>query len=589
MPASFRGNGRLPTGTGALGEFRTDSYRAMGHVLLLSAVVCAAFAAAASWAVLFLLWQGAFTEPDPFPARLFLKAVFFSFCAVAGTALLRRALRSIPTAPPPSADPDSRRESIPWGLLAITVLACVLFFPNLGRFPWPAPDELHHLIVARNLAEHGAYASGLAPDHLIHFDHYDSVGAPVIAPVAVAFVILGTSLEAARLVMAGFGVLLLPLAYATLRAVYSRREALLGAVLALAAYGTIYLGRTLYGEVPAFVFLLGGLILWRRGLSSESRGIPALIAAGALFGLCVLTKTFMLVAACAFAGVYLYDRATFRRIPLRGVLVPAAGLAGVMLSWRLYEMAAGTASDQQPSTLLYYRHSLVFGWDALMQSGDRWWAWGVSVLAALFGMSYAVPRVFRDRYDPALAALFLIAPLFAFWWAFFTPHHIHRYLWYTGIIAAMFTGPLLLACLRNLRSRGAVTFQRAIPAGAAGLIILSAYAPRLAEKGWYVFSNDQAAPERALADYVANLPPEALIATTYWPAERLINFTAERPVDVISTADASAIPHDVIVHSDRVRGPEPSIGGAAQRFGHYTVYQRDRYRAAEHQKEPRQP
>ncbi len=297
----------------------------------------------------------------------------------------------------------------------------------------------------------------------------------------------------------------------------------------------------------------------------------------------------MLVCAFAFVGVWLYDRATFRRIPHRAVLVPALALALVMVAWQAYEALSSPAATDRPSTLLYYRHSLIFGWEALVQPRDRWLDWFLPVLLAVFALSHGVPRVFRERYDPPLAVLFLIAPLFAFWWLFFTPHHIYRYLWYSGVIAAMFTGPFALACFRVIaRSRHAVR-PRVLAAAAAVALIFFAYAPRLVEKGWYVLSNDQAAPDRALAGYVEKLPRHTRIATTYWPAERWINFTSQREVHVLFNPDAAAASHDVLIHSERVQSLPPPISAPAQRFGHYVIYRPARYQAAERFEEAARP
>lgn len=88
------------------------------------------------------------------------------------------------------------------GLLA--VLVCTLFLPRLDVYPWAAPDEVHHLTVAKNIAVHGAYASGHPDRGLDYFDTYDSVGGPVLLPVAGAFTVFGAGLGVARGVMVLF-------------------------------------------------------------------------------------------------------------------------------------------------------------------------------------------------------------------------------------------------------------------------------------------------------------------------------------------------------------------------------------------------
>lgn len=553
-----------------------------GRVCLTVAAVCAAFAAIASWVVLGYYAFGAFSEAGAFGWRLYLKALFFTCCAVACVAGILRTSnaaavtsRTSPDRPPPN-----------WFSRAVLMggmaLAAILFFPRLSRFPWPAPDELHHLIVARNLAQFGAYASGLPPDGLVYFDHYDSVGPPVIGPIALAFIVFGAKLAIARAVIAIFGIALVPLMYSVLRPVFSPAQAVAGALIPLAAFGTIYLARSLYGEIPAFVYLLSGLLLWRLGLPRRPHRTGLLLLAGAFLGLCVLSKAFMLVSAFAFLGVWLYDRATFRRIDPRAIWLPGAGLIAVLAAWQLFVTLAGPAASEQPSTILYYRHSLVFGIDAFLDSFGQWLRWSPTVLVAVMALWHAAPLVFGTRYDPALAVVFLLAPLFAFWWLFFTPHHIERYLWYSGVIVAMFVPPLVTTCVQMARRVTVAPMYRRWASVAAVLLIVYAYAPRFVEKASYVYSNDQAADERALAAYVDGLPRSLTIATTYWPTERLINFTAQRPVDVISGERVENRQYDVLIESDRIVDSPPARAIPERRFGHYRVYRNASYREAEH-------
>ena len=90
------------------------------------------------------------------------------------------------------------------GLGLVLCLAALVLLPRLAAYPWAAPDEVHHLGVAKNLAVHNAYASGSPEQGFHYFDPYDSVGPAVLAPVAGAFKLFGVSVGGARVVVACF-------------------------------------------------------------------------------------------------------------------------------------------------------------------------------------------------------------------------------------------------------------------------------------------------------------------------------------------------------------------------------------------------
>ncbi len=558
----------------APGENRAVVMRLYLRVSILAGVVCAAFAATASWLVFGLVVSGAFTEEPGYGTRLLIKALVFTAFAAAGgfwvlskRSTIHQASSRVVTpcsgatkqSPHPAATPFR------WELIVIVAATALLVFPNLARFPLAAPDELHHLIVARNLAEHGAYASGLPPDRLVHFDYYDSVGPTVIAPVAGALSALGVDVEHGRLPMALFSLAFPVSLYFLFAGAWGRAAGLLAALVPLGAFGTVYLARTLYGEVPALTLLIAGLLCWRRSMAAPS--VPLALATGLLFGLAVLTKTFLVLTAFAFAGIWLYDRANARHIRTRSVVPVALGAIVPLAAWSFVKFLQRDLIGEQPSMLVYYRHLLVFGFEPLIEHVPRFIE-AIPILAAsILLLGLVVPRVFQDRFDPALAVLFLIAAMYAFWWVFFTPMHLPRYLWYTAAIAAAFGGGLFGAGLRS----SAPSMPRAAQVALAAVLVV-AYAIPAAQVAFRVYTLDQAAADRGLVEYVRTLPEGAPLATTYWPAERLINFASGRAVELIDEAGSTAPAGAILIASDRVAASEVPGGDAPLRFGHYRVY-----------------
>ncbi len=376
--------------------------------------------------------------------------------------------------------------------------------------------------------------------------------------------------------IAAFGVAFTVLVYFVFLPLYGARASGLASFFALAAFGTIYLSRSLYGEVPALAFVLLGLLAWRQGLARE-RGALLLIAAGLCFGLAVLTKAFMAAAALAVVGAYVFDRVSHRRISPRGILLPAAGTLVIMGAWQAVEFAGRhLVAGDKPSLALYYRHSLSFGLGPVWENVGLVATVVPVLVLGVFAVGMAVPRVFRDHYDPALVVLFLLAPLTVFWFAFFTPMHLPRYLWYPAVIAAMFSGPLADRMMSAGRIAPAINPRVFTPArvAVAGLLAWVYLAPGV-ETAYKVFSADQAGPDRAVARYVAELPAGARIATTYWPAERLLNFLDARRVTVLTPGTAAGADYDVLIDSDRAEVAAGPGDDSGRRFGHYVVYRMD--------------
>ncbi|MCH8037940.1 MAG: glycosyltransferase family 39 protein [Proteobacteria bacterium] len=535
----------------------------------LAVFVCSAFAAAAGCVLMLLYMRGDFTEDPGFFLRLALKTAFFSLTTIgSGWALRRQAPMCIREAP--CTREETRATSSTFAVLFIAAAATMLLvLPNLGAYPWPAPDEMHHLIVARNLAEHGSYASGHPDGSLIYFDPYDSVGPPVILPVAAAFKVFGSELAPARIVIALFYFALCAFVFLLMRRPFGPTPAA-GAVLMMTmAFGSVYLARSLYGEVPALMFLLAGLWCWGRALDSvKSVALP--LAAGLCFGLAVLTKTFVLIGAWAFVGVWLYDRLTYKRIALRHVALPLAGMFAVPAAWAAVEFAYRHLASGEGSTLVYYRHSLMFGLDSLPSASTLLLTQALPILAAVSAFIFVAPRVFRDRYDPPTMVLFLLAVLFAFWWIFFTPARIPRYMWYSCAIAGMFAGTFMCYLLGRVLE-GKRRMRWAAPALAMAALIVGTGVMRVVPQLQFVLLEDRVKSERDLARYLEALPTETRIATTYWPAQRSANFLADRSIAVIDPAAENHPDYDTIVYSTRVP-PVPSEAFAkGVTIGHYVV------------------
>ena len=106
-------------------------------------------------------------------------------------------------------------------------------------------------------------------------------------------------------------------------------------VLLIASRGVaiIEYGRQVLGEVPAFAFMLAGLLVWWK--SWEKRDWMRIILAGVLLGLSVVTKTqFLLFLAPTLLIAWLANLFYYRLLPQRVFIVPGLITGGLFAIWQ---------------------------------------------------------------------------------------------------------------------------------------------------------------------------------------------------------------------------------------------------------------
>lgn len=549
-------------------EVRGITPRVLCLLALVLALVCSVFACVASLALLVLDTKG------PFPAsKLFFRVVLFAVLA-GGTVLLLWSCSRRPFALAPAGETKPPIRGWALALVLPLAFAATLVLPRLGAYPWAAPDEVHHLLVARNLAIEGVYASGHPATELRRFDTYDSVGLPVIGPVAASFRLSGVGTVHARVVMAGFFLALCLILYLLLSPLYGPVAAACGLAVMTAGWGSVYLARTLYGEVPAFVFLAVGLWLWRKALHTPKPTVSGVLC-GVAFGLAVLTKTILVLCAFPLLGVLVYDRLTFRRICWPHVVLPGVAAACVVGAWwTVQTLGHHDVSGGAETTLAVYRHNLMFGIRSVPVALAAIPQGPLTALALFLGALSVFPRIFVRRYDPALAALFLIAAFFAFWWTFFTPARLPRYVWMSLATAGMFAGILMWNGLAGAGDAGPGKRDnlKRIVWLVIALVVALPGAIRVGSEYRRVYAWDEMGDDYAAAGYVRALPADVTVGTTWWPLAGTLLFLADRPVDTLEAAPDPVASKTVVFvdqrsQKDMIAGREPSL-----RLGRYAVF-----------------
>ncbi|MCX5771465.1 MAG: glycosyltransferase family 39 protein [Candidatus Hydrogenedentes bacterium] len=550
-----------------------DSARLLGLVTLIAIFSCALFGLAASLAVAGLFYA---TGPSPDSAMIpgFLaKAAGFAVLAGAAFFGARRVVKATTTFLVPPDEPVLAGRTREWlALIPPLIVAAALVFPRLGAYPWAAPDEIHHLSVARNVATLGMYASGHPDGELVPFDTYDSVGPPVILPVALAFRLGGVNLGAGRAVMAIYFLALCIVLFALLKPAMGAGGAAIAVFFMTCSFGSVYLGRTLYGEVPGLMWMGLGLLGWRRAMKTRA-GIGWGLAAGVAFGLAVLCKPILLLSAFAFLGALIYDRLTFRRIRLTHVIAPAAGVVVVMGAWWLVQtMSRHDVAGAAGGTLGIYKHNLMFGLRSAPHALARLFTDAGGQLAVV--LLFAVFMVFWIGYDPALGVVWFLAVFYAWWWAFFTPGTMPRYLWFTAAIGGAFTAWFLIA-LKDIvaallpRRETNARFLMAVMVVAV-VLLLAATARDLTREAKGVYAADEMGDDYALSAWAAQLPAGTAVAAT-WPVSGTLNFLANKPARVLETIPVPIPANQVCIIDTMTR---PDMLGNRQpdrRFGRYAV------------------
>ena len=529
-------------------------------------LVWASFAAVGAGVLILYTSQHPQLDAINSPGGLWLRLVLFGALSAGCGYLLWRLRPSTALVANFSAGSTCTRRH--WTVLAclLGLIACLLGY-HLAEYPWAAPDEVHHLVVARNLALHGAYASGHPDASLTYFDSFDSVGPTVLGPIAAAFKVFGVSLGAARAVMITF-YLLLSLAVFRLVSSWQGGWAGITAVALLTGtFSSIYLGRTLYGEVPAFAFLLGGLLAWQRALGFK-RAMGWGLLAGVGVGAAVLSKTIVALVLFSLAGAWAYDQVTFRKIRWGHVLWPAMGGIAVMASWGVIQRLHGPGAETSGSTLAIYQHYLLFGLASVPEAIMNSVAYNPVAHLVFLGLVIAsVPTIFLRRYTPIGVTLYLYALFSLYWWFCFTPGQLHRYLWNSYAILAMFAAPWLVWAIQRMLQKDRPPRQR-LAYLLVALLLVGPGARWLVLQTQEIATHDEMTDERALIAALDDLPPGCRLATTSGRVPGLVNFfggpvveTGEDIATLLAGYDVVIVPEDAPVDSTIVEGATQRIAG----------------------------
>lgn len=218
-----------------------------------------------------------------------------------------------------------------WPEIILSMLFGYFCFRELGSFPAAWADDSLFMIVAREIAAGRGYALPILDERWM-YPYTLGVGPTLILPVALAVRLMDFSVTAARLPMVGFLCGTVALCYLFTHRIADRPTARWATALLITLSAFINTGKPVLGEVPALLFLLLGLFLLQRKLTTQRS-----VAIGFCFGLAVLTKISigLLYPAIGFAWLILLFQRQWR--DLQQLTIVGGIAVATFLPWRIVE------------------------------------------------------------------------------------------------------------------------------------------------------------------------------------------------------------------------------------------------------------
>lgn len=411
----------------------------------------------------------------------------------------------------------------------LVVGAVVLFLAlyRLTDFPLTWFDEGSHLHVPKALVKYGVYAD-YSSEGFRYYGPTNGLGPTVLLPVAGVFRLLGIGLLQARLVMVVYLLVGLFLFYRLTVSLEGDGWQSLAFLLLFASRGVSILeyGRQVLGEVPALVFLLGGLLVWWRSWEKPSWG--KLTLAGVLLGLSVVTKSqVLLFLGPTLALAWLANLLYYRLLPQRVFLLPGLVTAGLFAAWQAF-LLFGLDPQASLGNLTLLRETsgsaaFVFSMELVRRSLSELISirgyFGLLGVGMLYGVSLILPRRIEAQ---KWGILWMMASFNLLWYVLASISWL-RYAFIGLALACIFTARFLHDLIRDFQPGlrdfwqavtekrpvpGAVAAQGALVLAVAGLVLGS-----LALNVRQVLAPAENAPMLMAAYLNQHVPMDAVIET----------------------------------------------------------------------------
>ena len=219
----------------------------------------------------------------------------------------------------------------------IGVVALFFFTRELGTFPAAWSDDSLFMIISRAVAEGDGYNLKILGNDWL-YPYTLAVGPALTLPVALFIKLFGFSVAIARIPMVMYLIASSVTLYFFTKKYFDSSTAQWTTLLLVTLSAFVNTGKPVLGEVPAFFFLILGLLLFQKKH-------PVFI--GILFGLSVMTKlTFGLIYP-AIGIAWLYALFTRNNTELRKLTIIGITTVAIYAPWKWFEMnsASGLLKD----------------------------------------------------------------------------------------------------------------------------------------------------------------------------------------------------------------------------------------------------
>ncbi|MSR87479.1 phospholipid carrier-dependent glycosyltransferase [Candidatus Peribacteria bacterium] len=231
----------------------------------------------------------------------------------------------------------------------LAVVALFFTYRELGISPGTWIDEGLFIMTAKMVVAGKGYAIPLL-DHVWYYPYFLAVGPTVILPTALSLKLFGLSVAAARFPMTLYVLGSAAAVYVFTRKVAGLSTARWTTALLVSLSAFINTGKPVLGEIPAFFFLMLGLLAMasidqKRAFPPAGRGAVS----GIFFGISILTKlTFgLILPALAVSWVIALARKQWKEV----TALTVSGIVAVLvyLPWRFIEAThtpAGSLTEE---------------------------------------------------------------------------------------------------------------------------------------------------------------------------------------------------------------------------------------------------
>jgi hypothetical protein len=421
------------------------------------------------------------------------------------------------------------RVAVAGAAIAAVVLVVALATYHLDTYPVTWFDEGSHLHVPKALVQQGVYADTSSEGYR-YFGPTTGIGPTIMLPIAAMFKVAGIGLLQARLVIVAYLLLGLLAFAAVARRQYGLLVAAVASLLLVTSPGIDLLeyGRQVLGEVPAFAFLMLGVLAWWSATDRPGLCTRRLLLASVAFGLVALTKNqFSLILAPTFIVAALVDRFYHRSLGLRAYALPFLAVCGGIGLGLVVQFVPALGAQDFGRTLAAYREAsagaiFVFSPSRTLSSlkflasADVFGYWALP--AVVYGLVLSSQRNTRGAQQ-ALLAIFVVLGLS--WYALGSigwPRYAFPALAVTSIFAAKLLVDITSALMRVGDSAFASGMLRRPVLGIAfsGLVLLLLASPLIGQ-AQKVFAAADRSPQLVAAYLDANVPRSAVIET--WEPE----------------------------------------------------------------------